>query len=173
MAVAPRTAYPEEYAPLSVMTGVFGQKCAYVYMVQLTFGHIPTQVPETIQRVEGERRCQDRLAGVFYDVRHASHKLDHVRGRKGLRGNEVCNEVGVHHCGKTGLIRHYREKERHLRLTSTKSGARDTVCDGSEPCQLRLVDGEVGAARTLQALLVEYLLCSRRWQRLCLNVPVG
>ena len=42
-------------------------------------------------------------------------------------------------------------------LTDTETGTGHTVSDGTEPCELRLVDGEVRAAWTLETLLVENL----------------
>ena len=55
------------------------------------------------------------------------------------------------------------------RLTDAKACTSDTVCDGTNPCELGLVDSEVWTAWTLQTLLVKNLLGSRRRERLCLD----
>ena len=62
-AVAPRTAYPEAYAPLRVRTRVqqVRRPCRgyAVGTPRLTFAHVPTQVTETVEGVESERGGED------------------------------------------------------------------------------------------------------------------
>ena len=43
------------------------------------------------------------------------------------------------------------------RRTNAETHTRDTVSNGTNPCKLWLVDGEMRAARTLDALLVQDL----------------
>ena len=53
--------------------------------------------------------------------------------------------------------------------TDAEAGASDTVSDGREPCELRLVDCEVGCARALDALRVEDVAACGRGDRLDLD----
>ena len=58
---------------------------------------------------------------------------------------------------------------RNKTRTDTEPRAKDTVGDGAEPGELRLVDSEVGAGGTAKALLVQDLLCGGGRERLGLD----
>lgn len=55
--------------------------------------------------------------------------------------------------------------------TGAEGTTGDTVSDGAQPCQLRLVDSKVGAAGAVETLLVENPLAGRRWKRFRLDRP--
>ncbi len=63
----------------------------------LTPAHIPTQVPKTVEGVEGEWRGKDDLAGVLDGVGEARDELDDVRRVEGGGCNEVGERVAVQH----------------------------------------------------------------------------
>jgi cell division septal protein FtsQ len=55
-------------------------------------------------------------------------------------------------------------KKNDHQLTDTESYTGDAVSDRANPRELRLVDGEMGAARAVNALLVQNLCASGSWQ---------
>lgn len=55
--------------------------------------------------------------------------------------------------------------------TGTESNARNTVANGANPCKLWLIDGEMWARGTLDALLVQDLHARRWGKRLDLYRP--
>ena len=77
------------------------------------------------------------------------------RSRTGLEGSEVSAAPGR---ARIGELR-----------TDAEAGTSDTVSDGREPCELRLVDCEVGCARALDALRVEDVAACGRGDRLDLD----
>ena len=101
IAVAPRTAYPEEYAPLRVMTATYGKKVVYRDIIRLTLGHVPAQVPESIPGVVSEGRSEDSLSSIFNCVRHARNELDNVRRRESFGSYKVTDEVAIHYYGRS------------------------------------------------------------------------
>ena len=108
-AVAPRTAYPEAYAPLRVRTRVqqVRRPCrGYgVGTPRLTFAHVPTQVTETVEGVESERGGEDELASVFDSVGHAGNEFDDVRRVEGGGRDEVSKSVAVQNCVRSSTPR--------------------------------------------------------------------
>lgn len=114
--------------------------------------------------MERERRSENSLPRVLDDIGKPSDDLDNVGRRESLRSDEICKRIAVEHYKLAALVGMPRDQT--ATLTDTKASASNTVGDGTQPCQLWLVDGEVGAAGTLQPLFVEDLLRGRGWQRL-------
>ena len=94
IAVAPKTAYPEEYAPFTVMTAQDHIQHEHLNcaekQISRTFAHIPSQMSQPIERVESEWQCNKRLPSVLDSVWKSSNEIYYVGAVKG----PGCNEVG-------------------------------------------------------------------------------
>jgi hypothetical protein len=119
-------------------------------------------MPETVPRVKSKGSGKDNLASVLGGIRKTTDELDNVRTVKGAG----CNEVGERESVEDWLSRNrvcmYLEVVSSAPLTmlqilrtDTKASTGYAVRNGSVPCQLWLVDGEMRAGRTIETLLVQ------------------
>ena len=127
---------------------------------------------QPVERVECERRSQDRLFNDLDPLRQASGKLDDVRAAEGGRGNKISERETIEHwhASSCGVSRcHVRERMSGNRRTNREPSTGDAVSDGAEPGKLRLVDGKVWAGRACEALGVQDRHAILWFERLCLD----
>ncbi len=127
---------------------------------------------QPVDRVEREWCGEDRLACVLDALREARDDFDDSCAVERRRRDEVRDREAVQDCRtQRSAQRHARrnmQKAEELR-TDAEAGAGHTVSNRCDPCELRLVDCEVGSARALEALRVEDVAACRRGDRLDLD----
>ena len=69
----------------------------------LTFSHIPTKMPQTVDGVEGKRSSEDRFSGVFDYFRKTGNELNDVSAVKGSRCHQIGNRETIEHCASVNL----------------------------------------------------------------------
>ena len=109
---------------------------------------------DPIESVKGERRRQYGLGGVLDCLREPGNSLQHMRRVESPRSGEVCQEVAVHHCSMLGA----KDRDRRAVLTNAETNAGESVSNGRDPCQLRLVDGKVRRRGATETLFVQNIL---------------
>lgn len=153
----------------------WGQMISSVYqeartrpIYQLTASGVPTQMPQSVDRVVGSRAGDESLGaelGPLGELCESLHEGSRVEGDAYSRRNEVANEEGVESCsgrkrrqsqGQSAGVRFWARatapgKVRWRRLTSRKAGTGGTVGEGRNGSELRLVDvpRRVGTKRAL------------------------
>jgi len=97
-------------------------------------------MPDAIESVESEGRGQDDLGGILDCLRKPRNDLQHMRRVEGPRSDKVCQEVAVHHYNRLGAE---GQGGRGV-LTNTEADTSKSIGNRGDPCQLGLVDGEMG-----------------------------
>jgi hypothetical protein len=65
-----------------------------------TLPSIPPEMPDAIESMESERRCQNDLGGVLERFRESRYDIQYMYRVESSRSGEVCQEVAVHHCNR-------------------------------------------------------------------------
>lgn len=66
-----------------------------------TFAHVPAQMAEPVQRMEGERSGEDDLARVLDSLGEAREQLDDMGGIERRGRDEIRERVPVQYCTST------------------------------------------------------------------------
>lgn len=90
IAVAPSTAYPVEYAPVTVKTT---KRIRHLRekksMIARTFTRIPQQMSDPIPRMKRKRKSQDELSGVLDRIRQAMYEFNDMCAIECTRSYEI------------------------------------------------------------------------------------
>ena len=105
-----------------------------------TLSDIPAEVPNAIESVESERCGQNDLGRILDRLRKSRDYLQYMHRIESSRSSKIGQKISIHYCRGLGVL---GQGERSI-LTNTETDASETIGDGGDPCQLRLVDSEVG-----------------------------
>ena len=75
-------------------------------------------MPDAVEGVESERRCQYDLGGILDCLGKPRDDLQYMYGVESPRSGKVCQEVAVHHCNGLGK----GDGGRRVVLTNTEIG---------------------------------------------------